>query len=539
MRGTENEFMDGELLEAAYLFCYKKIGNSHDAEDVTQEIMLEAVRALRSGRKIKNFYAWFWAMARNRVNLFFRMKEFHAVQLEEFESMLDSGERVEDGLIRKEEISELNYAISRLSRLHREVVILYYLREMKISAIAEALGVPENTVKGRLHDAKAEIRKGITDMNENVGRSSYAPADVQLWGGYGIPSYWNKISDLITKQIFAACAKDAKTVRQIADEIGVAPVYFEDKLGWLSDNGFLKESSNGKYLTDFIVYPAQVRADYEAELSEIYDTLGKEATDLLRSAEKDIRAVGFYGNDLPFGTLLWILYYFAAGAMSETMKSLNAARWEGKVPENNGKSWRLSGSVTYPDEEIEDRRKRNWVSWSNMHMQFRTSGYQWVEHANLFQMPPFAERSDILNESNADLSMRIFDDPHISLTPYEEEAAANLIQLDYLHRKDGGLYLSMPVMTYKQQGAVIAVIREAFAPLCEKYCDRVVRAADRIVLPHIRKDLLEEYAHWTLPDGFFPVTYMLYYGMYSEERPLDIPEDYERSSKGICIYIKK
>ena len=159
VRKTENEFISGELLETTYLFCYKRVGNSHDAEDLTQEIMLEAVRALRSGRKIENFYAWFWAMARNRVNLFFRMKEYHAVQLDPLESVLESGERVEDGLIRKEEIGELNYAVSRLSRLHREVVILYYLREMKISEIALTLGVPENTVKGRLHDAKSEIRK--------------------------------------------------------------------------------------------------------------------------------------------------------------------------------------------------------------------------------------------------------------------------------------------------------------------------------------------------------------------------------------------
>jgi hypothetical protein len=343
----------------------------------------------------------------------------------------------------------------------------------------------------------------------------------------------------MTKQIFAACAKEAKTVRQIADEIGVAPVYFEEKLRYLLDNRFLKESSGGKYLTDFIVYPAQVHADLQAELSEIYDTLGKEATDLLRSAEKDIRAVGFYGSDLPFGTLLWILYYFAAGAMMDAMESMNAARWEGKVPENNSKSWRLSASVTYPDEEIAVRGKKNWIPWSNMHTQFKTSGYQWVEHANLFQISPFEERYDILNESNADLFMRIFDDPFLKLTPYEEEAAANLIRLDYLQKKDGGLFLSVPVMTYGQQRQICDILRTAFEPLSEKYLDRVVGAADRIVLPHIRKDLLEEYAHWTLPEGFFPIPYLMYYGMYSDEKPLDIPEDYSKSSKGICIYIKK
>ncbi len=539
MKKTEDEYIKNELLESTYLFCYKRLGNSHDAEDLTQEIMLEAVKALRSGRKIENFYAWFWAMARNRVNLFFRMKRFHAAELELSDAVSDNGERVEDALILEEEISELNRSISRLSRLHREVIILYYLREMKISAIAQTLGVPENTVKGRLHDARDEIRKGMNEMNGNTGRSSYAPADVQLWGGYGIPSYWNSISDLMTKQIFAACAKEAKTLRQIADEIGVAPVYFEEKLRYLLDKKFIKESSGGKYLTDFIVYPAQVHADLRAELSEIYDPLGKEATALLRSCEEQIRAVGFYGSDLPFGTLLWLLYYFAAGAMMDAMEAANAARWEGKVPENNGKSYRIAGTVAYPDEEITMRGKRNSVPWSNFHRQFQTSGYRWVEHANLFQMSPFEERYDILNESNADLFMRIFDDPFLKLTPYEEETAANLIRLDYLHKKDGGLFLSVPVMTYGQQSQISEILRKAFEPLSERYLDRVVGAADRIVLPHIRKDLLEEYAHWTLPEGFFPISYLMYYGMYSDEKPLDIPEDYSKSSKGICIYIKK
>ena len=375
MRKTENEFIDSELLESTFLFCCKKLGNSHDAEDLTQEIMLEAVKALRSGREIENFYAWFWAMAKNRVNMAYRMKKFHAVQLDLMESVLESGERVEDGLIRQEEIGELNYAVSRLSRLHREVIILFYLREMKISGIAETLGVPEGTVKGRLRDAKNEIRKGISEMNGNTGRSSYAPAELHLWGGYSIPSYWAEINkDLMTKQIFIACAKEAKTVRQIADEIGVAPVYFEDKLHFLLKTKFMKESSNGKYLTDFIIYPAQVLADFYAELSEIYDPVGREVTALIRDHEKEIRDVGFYGNDLPFGTLLWVLYHAAADEMENVMTEANAVRWEGKIPENNGKTYRVAGSVTFPDEKIENRGKQNRVQWSNMHMRYRTSG---------------------------------------------------------------------------------------------------------------------------------------------------------------------
>lgn len=50
---------------------------------------------------------------------------------------------------------------------------------------------------------------------------------------------------------------------------------------------------------------------------------------------------------------------------------------------------------------------------------------------------------------------------------------------------------------------------------------------------------MEEYAHWTLSESFFPLRYMLWYGMNSEEKPLDIPEDYSKTSKAVCIYIKK
>ena len=533
------EWMDENLIEATYLFCCKKIGNSQDAEDVTQEIMLEAIKAIRKGKPFVSFYSWFWAMAKNQVNLFFRMKRFNAVELDSVEGVLEAGERPEDDLIKSEEIRELNYSISRLSRLHREVIIMYYLRKMKITDIARALDVPEGTVKGRLHDAKSEIKKGIEEMQNNTGRSSYAPAELITWGSYGIPKYWKDINDTMTRQIFVVCANEPKSLREISEEIGVAPVYFEEKLRYLLENKFIKESSKGKYLTDFLIYPRQAYLDYRAATSDIYDTLGSEATEILRKCEKDIRAVGFYGNDMPFGTLLWLLYYFAACAMEAVMSEKNNLEWRGKVPDNNGKEYRIAGTVTYPDETPAYRGKNNSVGWSNLHNNFKTSGYKILEHANLFEYEPFSDRDSIINESNADLFARIYDDPFIKLTENEQDTAAHLISLDYLHEKDSGLYLSMPVMTYNQRSVLLEVLKKAFTPLCDKYYSLVSEATKRTLLPHVRADLMEEYAHWTLSESFFPLRYMLWYGMNSEEKPLDIPEDYSKTSKAVCIYIKK
>ena len=533
------EWIDENLIEATYLFCCKKIGNSQDAEDVTQEIMLETIKAVRRGKSFVSFYSWFWAMAKNQVNMFFRMKRFNAVNLDSVEDIWETGERPEDDLIKSEKISELNYSISRLSRLHREVVVMYYLRKMKISDIARALDVPEGTVKGRLHDAKSEIKKGIDEMQNNTGRSSYAPAELMTWGGYGIPKYWNDISDIMTTQIFVVCANEPKSLREISGEIGVAPVYFEEKLRYLLEHKFIKESSKGKYLTDFLIYPGQVYSDYKAALADIYDPLGNEATELLRKCENDIRAIGFYGNDMPFGTLLWLLYYFAAWAMQIVMSAKNDLEWKGKVPDNNGKDYRITGTVRFPDENPAYNGKINFISWSNLHNHFKTSGYKILEHANLFQCDPFPDRDSIINEANADLFAKIYDDPFIKLTENEQDTAAHLISLDYLHKKNGGLYLSMPVMTYRQSGDLLEVLKKEFAPLCEKYCSLVSEATKNILLPFVRADLLEEFAHWTLSGGFFPLEYMFWYGMNSEEKPLDIPEDFSNTSKAVCIYVKK
>lgn len=540
VRKIESMLISNELIEETYLFCYKRLGNSHDAEDVSQDILLEALKALSCNREIKSFYSWFWSMARNRINMFFRMKKYRAVKLDYFEEDIESAERVEDDLIQSETVSELNYSISRLSRLHRDVIIMYYLKEMKISEIAKELGVPEGTVKARLHDAKHTIKEEMEEMQINTGRSSYAPAELTLFGGYRIPDYWDKITDLMTKQIFVVCSKEPKTVRQIADEIGVAPVYFEEKLRYLIENRFLKEASKGKYLTDFIIYPRQVYCDVMAELSEIFDSIGRETTEILRNCENEIRDVGFYGSEMPFGTLLWILYPYASNKMFDYMRDRLNLEWQDRLPASNGKNYRVSGIVTYPDETPYYHDKANKMQYSDLHINFKTSGYRLVEHENLCDCNPFLnDRNEVITEANADLFMRIFDDPHIELTPNEEEIAANLISLDYIHKKDGGLYLAMPVMTGQQLGEVKAIVNREMSQLYVKYYEQVVDAGNKIVLPHIRKDMTEEFVHWLMPGFFSPVNWMLYYGLYSDEHPLDIPDDYSKSSKGICIYVTK
>ncbi|NLY98262.1 MAG: hypothetical protein GX082_12715 [Clostridiaceae bacterium] len=55
------------------------------------------------------------------------------------------------------------------------------------------------------------------------------------------------------------------------------------------------------------------------------------------------------------------------------------------------------------------------------------------------------------------------------------------------------------------------------------------------MLPHIREDLFEEYVNFILSISFSSINRVFYYGMYEGKTPA-IPEDYNRSAAGICLY---
>lgn len=463
-----------------------------------------------------------------------------------------------DGLISEEERSELNFNLSRLSRIHREILICYYLREMAVNEIADLLEIPVGTVKRRLYDAKNQLSEQLTASietakpklqraekserklytMETTGRSAFAPADVMLSGGYSAPNYWDQISDLMTKQIFAICASKAHTVREIADEIGVAPVYFEEKLKYLLDNKFIKEASKGKYLTDFVVLPRQKNIDINHELSNVYADIAPEIRDIIVGAEDKLRGFDYYGNDFPLGKLMWLFYVSACSVLADTMTKLFRDS-KPDAADNNGKSYRITAYVTLPGEKLE-YKKINAISWSNIHHHFRTSEYNKITYANLYDCEPFSySREKALNEQNIALIMRLMKSPDSPLTSVEEIMAAELIVQGFLEKRDGGLYPTLPIMPYQVKNDIDELLRRETSKLAFKYVQRIGELGDNLLLPSIHKDLYEEYVNWTMRLAFDPLCYVMWQAINAPEKyMLEIPADYKASSACTALYYR-
>ena len=154
-------WLTDELIQNTFLYCVKRLHNTAEAEDLSQDILTEALSSYRKNKdNIISPYSWYWKLAHHRYCLYLRRKQYGAVSLEEMGGSLPADlPDLSEGMIAKEELSALNLSLSRLSAIHRETIIRYYLREQAVKQIAEELGIPEGTIKRRLFDAKEQIRE--------------------------------------------------------------------------------------------------------------------------------------------------------------------------------------------------------------------------------------------------------------------------------------------------------------------------------------------------------------------------------------------
>ncbi len=148
---------------AVYAFCLRMTGCAEDAEDLTQEVFLQLLRALPRARTDMPLRPWIFVIARNkcldhlkrrRPLPFTRLSASDIGALDVPDAALSPEERVErDGLQ-----EAVQCAVAALPERYRAVVALRYTTDLTFGEIGQVLGLPENTVKTHFQRAKALLR---------------------------------------------------------------------------------------------------------------------------------------------------------------------------------------------------------------------------------------------------------------------------------------------------------------------------------------------------------------------------------------------
>ena len=143
-----------------YRYIYFRVKNQPEAEDLTQEVFIKALKNIGSYKLGKTpFAAWLFRIAHNQVIDYARKAVRQRTSpLEEAATVIGS----DDPVVTTEqrwEIAELNVAIAELSPAQQEVISLRFIAELAISDVAKILGKSEGTIKALQFNGTASLRK--------------------------------------------------------------------------------------------------------------------------------------------------------------------------------------------------------------------------------------------------------------------------------------------------------------------------------------------------------------------------------------------
>lgn len=156
----------GELYELyytrVYRYVYHRVGNNHDAEDITAVVFMKALEAIPSYQSGRNGFApWVFRITRNTVVDYYR-RQRKQDPLDEIEHEADVADPVSDAL-ESERREELHRVIQCLSADQRDVVLMRYAADLTFAEIADSMKKSEAAVRMVLHRGLRKMKAVMND----------------------------------------------------------------------------------------------------------------------------------------------------------------------------------------------------------------------------------------------------------------------------------------------------------------------------------------------------------------------------------------
>jgi RNA polymerase sigma-70 factor (ECF subfamily) len=151
---------DGWQWDEAHRFCmrlaYRYASNPSEAEDIAQDALLRAWRRRSTLRDAARRKEWLATIVRNEA-----FRQHSRVRPDPVETV-EGAEGVEDEqVVATVERADLHAALKHLDERDRQLVQLRYAEDLTQEAIAKRLGIPEGTVKVRLHRVRDKLRRAM------------------------------------------------------------------------------------------------------------------------------------------------------------------------------------------------------------------------------------------------------------------------------------------------------------------------------------------------------------------------------------------
>lgn len=151
-----------ENFDRIYRYIVLKIGDRTEAEDMTQQVFLNAIKSISSYKwKGMPFASWLYRIAHNQIVDYYRKKSRRpTVPLEKV--VIADSEDPRQVAERQLEIEELARATKKLTHAQQEVISLRFAGGLSVAEVAKAMGRSEGAIKALQHSAILSLRKVLS-----------------------------------------------------------------------------------------------------------------------------------------------------------------------------------------------------------------------------------------------------------------------------------------------------------------------------------------------------------------------------------------
>ena len=291
-----------EYMQKLYGFAVKKTYSYDEAEELCAEIIKEVYSSLLKAREVINVEGYIWRISEHTYAKYVLYQKKHeGISIDGMEIPFYDNYVLEDS---DEEIGRLRREIAFLTEKRRRIVFRFYYEGKSISVIAKEMDIPEGTVKWHLNKARNELKEGFS-MERKIGKLGLSPVTALGFGHSGNPGsnagpeFY--LGDKLNLNVVYSVYYQPRTVEEIAEELGMTPVFLQDRIDFLEGNGFLVRTTGGRYTT-YVKFSAREYSREQDEMKlklqlQIAEMLVKEYVPVVRKAVEDVTDIYIPGGN--------------------------------------------------------------------------------------------------------------------------------------------------------------------------------------------------------------------------------------------------
>ncbi|MBK8516287.1 MAG: RNA polymerase sigma factor [Saprospiraceae bacterium] len=150
-----------------YRFALNIVGNSFDAEDIMQELMIKIWNRIDQFNEIDNKEAWCMTVTRNMAIDKTRSKKYNVHDIDGFHHISDGSETVDKIMEKDERFGSIMQLVNQLPYKQREIIHLRDVEGYSYQEIADMTESSLDFVKVSLHRARKTLKEQLLKRNIN------------------------------------------------------------------------------------------------------------------------------------------------------------------------------------------------------------------------------------------------------------------------------------------------------------------------------------------------------------------------------------